>query len=359
MKYFWGRFIVFVLLWTYLIIQYSTNSWVSILCFAGAMAGFFFLSLKKVPIYVYILLSLIIFLHGLLIAEENLITIILLVYISMIASFRLRENKLKLYILMNLLLSILLSYLQMSHVVAIMVMVVFLYFLLLSINQYVTMLQEQRNLYEELRSEYRKLKRMNLLAEETARVEERNRIARDIHDSVGHRLTALIMKLETLAIQTKNEDYRELKKMAEDSLGETRQAVKTLQAEESEGIATVVHLIRKLEAESQIVVQFTIKQGVLTVPLSNDHSVVLYRVLQEALTNAMRHGYSREIHVVLGKSAIGDVTFEISNTVYEVKPFTFGFGLTNMKKRLEEIGGRLDVYQKENQFYVSGIIPSE
>lgn len=200
---------------------------------------------------------------------------------------------------------------------------------------------------------------MNLLAEETARVEERNRIARDIHDSVGHRLTALIMKLETLAIQTKNEDYRELKKMAEDSLGETRQAVKTLQAEESEGIATVVHLIRKLEAESQIVVQFTIKQGVLTVPLSNDHSVVLYRVLQEALTNAMRHGYSREIHVVLGKSAIGDVTFEISNTVYEVKPFTFGFGLTNMKKRLEEIGGRLDVYQKENQFYVSGIIPSE
>lgn len=106
--------------------------------------GRFLLSiLKKVPIYVYILLSLIIFLHGLLIAEENLITIILLVYISMIASFRLRENKLKLYILMNLLLSILLSYLQMSHVVAIMVMVVFLYFLLLSINQYVTMLQER------------------------------------------------------------------------------------------------------------------------------------------------------------------------------------------------------------------------
>lgn len=359
MKYFWVRFIVFVLLWAYLIVQYSTNSWVSILCLAGAMTIFFFLSLKKVPIYVYILLSLIIFLHGLLITEGNLVTIILLVHISTMASFRLRENKLKLYILMNLLLSILLSYLQMSHVIPIMVMVVFLYFLLLSINQYVTMLQEQRNLYEELRSEYRKLKRMNLLAEEAARVEERNRIARDIHDSVGHRLTALIMKLETLAIQTKNEDYRELKKMAEDSLGETRQAVKTLQAEESEGIATVVHLIRKLEAESQIVVQFTIKQGVLTVPLSNDNSVVLYRVLQEALTNAMRHGHSREIHVVLGKSAIGDVTFEISNALYEVKPFTFGFGLTNMKKRLEEIGGRLDVYQKENQFFVSGIIPSE
>ena len=56
----------------------------------------------------------------------------------------------------------------------------------------------KRQLYEELLSEYRKLVRMNLKAENNARMKERTNIARDIHDSVGHRLTALIMKLEIL-----------------------------------------------------------------------------------------------------------------------------------------------------------------
>lgn len=358
MRYFWFRFIIFVAIWSLIIIQYSENVGGSILWLAGSMGIFFFLSLKKVPFYLYFILSKIIFLHGLLLTDGNLFNVILLFFVSIIASLRLRDHLLKLYILFNLGLAIFISYLQLEHVLAVSVIACFLSFLILSINHYDGTLKEQRTLYEELLSEYRKQKRINLLTEENARVEERNRIARDIHDSVGHRLTALIMKLEVLAIQTKNEDYRELKKMAEDSLGETRQAVRTLQAEESEGIATVVHLIRKLEAESQIVVQFTLKQGVLTVPLSNENSVVLYRVIQEALTNAMRHGHSREIHVELGKSAIGDVTFEISNAVYEVKAFKLGFGITNMKNRLEEINGRLDVFQKDNQFFVTGIIPA-
>jgi signal transduction histidine kinase len=331
----------------------------SLLSFAGAMGIFFFLSLRKVPVYLYILLTCMIVMHGLFFTEGNLFTIILLFYVSIIASLRLNGNTLRVYIVLNLLISLGISYVQTDNIMAVLITTVFLYFLILAVNQYQMRLKEQRELYEELLGEYRKQKRVNLLAEQNARVEERNRIARDIHDSVGHRLTALIMKLEMLAIQTCNDDYRELKKMAEESLGETRQAVKALQADESEGIATVVNLIRKLEAESQIVVQFTIQQGVLTVPLSNEHSVVLYRVIQEALTNTMRHGRSREVRVVLGKSAIGDVTFEITNSIHHHQPIEFGFGLTNMRKRVEEVKGRLDVYQKDNLFYVSGVIPAQ
>nr|WP_246187639.1 sensor histidine kinase [Ornithinibacillus caprae] len=198
---------------------------------------------------------------------------------------------------------------------------------------------------------------MNLVAEEDTRLQERNRIARDIHDSVGHRLTALIMQLEILAIQEKKDSYRELKRMANESLEETRHAVKALQSDENEGIATVIHLIRRLEAESHIRVQFTTQQGVLSVKLSNDQSVVLYRVIQEALTNAMRHAQSREIHIILGKSAIGDISFDITNSIYEVRNFTDGFGLTSMKKRVEEIGGKVEVYQTNSQFIVKGSFP--
>lgn len=351
------RFIVFVGLWSYMIVQYSENIGLSIMSFSLAIGVFFFLSLQQASVYLYILISLIIVGHGIWLTEKLFITIILLLYMMIIASLRLNAKSIKLFIIFNLVLSLLVSMFIAENTIEILVVIVLISFILIVSNHFQTTWKEQRRLYEELLVEYRKLKRFNLLAEQDARVEERNRIARDIHDSVGHRLTALIMKLEMLAIQSENSEYRELKKMAEESLGETRQAVKALQAEESEGIATVVNMIRKLEAENQIVVQFTIQQGVLTVPLSNENNVVLYRVIQEALTNAMRHGQSREVRVVLGKSAIGDVSFEISNAIYKVKPIVFGFGLTNMQKRLEEINGRLDVFQKDDRFYLSGIIP--
>nr|WP_245251006.1 histidine kinase [Virgibacillus litoralis] len=198
---------------------------------------------------------------------------------------------------------------------------------------------------------------MNLAAERDARLEERTKIARDIHDSVGHRLTALIMKLEMLSIQNNSAEYSELKVMAQGSLDQTRHAVKALQREEHEGLATVVHLIRKLEAESHIQVQFTIKQGVLSVPLSNEKSVVLYRVIQEALTNAMRHAQSKEVHINLGRSATGAISFEVLNRIYDATPFEFGFGLSNMKDRVEEVNGTLYVYQTEGKFVVLGTIP--
>ena len=68
------------------------------------------------------------------------------------------------------------------------------------------------------------------------------------------------------------------------------------------------------------------KQGILSVPLTNEKSVVLYRVIQEGLTNAMRHAGSREVQVTLGKSAIGAISFEIKNTIYNPKPFTMDLG---------------------------------
>ncbi|WP_096273625.1 sensor histidine kinase [Paucisalibacillus globulus] len=358
MKYFWVRFIVFVALWTYSIFQYSNHFGISILFFAGALGVFFFLSLKQVYVSLYILLSVVIVLHDVLITDGNLFTIILLFYVSIVASFRLRAKKLLIYLGINLFFSITIGYIQGNQIIGIVLLSILLYFVIVALSESQVQLTEQRTLYEQLLGEYRKQKRVILLAEQDARTEERNRIARDIHDSVGHRLTALIMKLEMLAIQNKNEEYRDLKKMAEESLDETRHAVKTLQADDNEGIAAVVNLIRKLEVENQIVIQFTIKQGVLTVPLSNQNSVVLYRVIQEALTNAMRHGHSREVQVILGKSAIGDVTFEVSNAVYESKSFVLGFGLINMKKRVEEVNGRLDVFQKENRFTIMGIIPA-
>lgn len=239
------------------------------------------------------------------------------------------------------------------------ILLAFICFLTIMAHKYLRASLRLKDQYDNLERDLRSLKRQNLSTLQTVRMEERTKIMRELHDSVGHQLTALIMKLEILAIERKDESFRELKRMAEESLHKTRQAVNVLQLEESEGIATVVQLIRKLESESQMVVNFTLKEGVLATNLTNEKNIQLYRIIQEALTNAMRHASSREVQVSLGKTAIGHISFEVRNKIEGVKPFDLGFGLRNMKKRVEEIQGELSINQTENEFIVSGSFPVE
>lgn len=231
------------------------------------------------------------------------------------------------------------------------------FFIASRMNLFTTRITTQRNMYEALLGEYRKLKRLAVIAEEEARYEERTKIARDIHDSVGHKLTALLMQLEILSLQKREDDFKELKLLVRESLEETRFAVRALKATEQEGMATILQLIKKLESESHILVQLTTKKGVLSVRLTNEQSVALYRVIQEGLTNAMRHANSREVFIELGRTATGDIEFSIKNKVYKEKPIQEGFGLQNMRKRIEEQGGSLSVYQATNDFVVKGMIP--
>ena len=215
--------------------------------------------------------------------------------------------------------------------------------------------------WKSLLVEYRVLKRQVLENEEVARVEERNRIARDIHDSVGHQLTALMMQL-AVAEQAAGEEkvasiVKQSKQLARESLDGMRKAVKALQGEEEQGISSVIHLIRKLEAESQMKVQLTTKTGVLSKPLTNEQNIVLYRFVQEGLTNAMRHGSSRDISITL--EIIGEHSFQVKveNKMEALRTVEEGFGLQNMRKRMEGLNGRMEREITEGYFTVKGIFP--
>lgn len=147
--------------------------------------------------------------------------------------------------------------------------------------------------------------------------------------------------------------------MANDSLQETREAVQALQVTDAEGITSVVQLIRKLEAESHLLIDFSLKQGVLTISLSGENSVILYRVIQEALTNVMRHSPFKKVEITLTKSPVESLEFIIKNKVEQSQPIQFGFDLKTMKKRVMEARGQINIYQTEDQFIIKGTIPSE
>nr|WP_144928673.1 sensor histidine kinase [Paenibacillus bovis] len=211
--------------------------------------------------------------------------------------------------------------------------------------------------YEALLAEYRNLKRRIVSEEEMTRQEERVLIAHEIHDSVGHKLTALLMQLEGFRLQAP-EEYKEkvqsLKKLASSSLEETRRAVKSLKANDIGGLPGILRLIRKLEMESYIRIHFSVKHGAFTAPLTGEQSFVIYRSVQEGLTNIMKHSNAREAEIMFEAPGGSIFRFEISNPVTDDNTYQEGFGLTSMRERLEKFGGNLQVYKTAELFILKG-----
>lgn len=216
-----------------------------------------------------------------------------------------------------------------------------------------------RTRYDALITEFRRLKRRLSTEEELVRQEERKLIGHEIHDSVGHKLTALIMQLESFRLQSENEQRDQdqvltLKQLAQDSLDETRRAVHTFKHEETGGLQGIIRLIRKLETDSFLRIRFTVDHGAFSVPLTGEQSFIIYRSVQEALTNIMRHSKAREAKIMFEVPGGSVFRFEISNPLTERITFQEGFGLTSMRERLHNIDGDLDVFATADQFIVRG-----
>lgn len=213
--------------------------------------------------------------------------------------------------------------------------------------------------YDVLLSEYRDVKRRKASEDEMTRQEERMLIAHEIHDSVGHKLTALLMQLEAFRIQVseqekEQEQVQSLKQLASESLEETRRAVKSLKTSEPGGVAGILRLIRKLEMESFMRIHFTVKHGAFSAPLTGEQSFAIYRSVQEALTNIVKHSRAREAQITFEAPGSRVFRFEIANPIHSQTGYREGFGLTSMRERLEKFNGELNIFLTEEQFIVRG-----
>ncbi|WP_053070460.1 sensor histidine kinase [Alkalihalobacillus pseudalcaliphilus] len=214
-----------------------------------------------------------------------------------------------------------------------------------------------------VRAEYRQLKRLLQSQEEQTRAQERTRIARDIHDNVGHQLTALAMQLEMveMGVEKGQIDYEAIKQskhLATQSLKEMRSSVQAIRHEDIKGFASVLQLIRRLEAESHIQVNLTTRKGALLAPLTNDHMITIYRIVQEAVTNAMRHARAREVDLIFEGIAKQAFQLTISNKNEHVKvAHREGFGLSAMRERVEALQGRLATSQVDETFTIAVYFP--
>ncbi|KRB77232.1 hypothetical protein ASE01_10855 [Nocardioides sp. Root190] len=202
-------------------------------------------------------------------------------------------------------------------------------------------------------------------AEEIAHLREgQARLARDVHDVVGHSLAVILAQAEsaqyrddtdTTALKT---TLANIATSARTSLDDVRRVLTPSPGtQSSRGQADLDSLIEGVRASGHEVV--TDEVGVPQ-PLPPELEVVAFRVLQEMLTNAIKHGRrDRPVHVE--RHWEGDLRIEIRNAVPEGAgmPSEGGQGLDGMRRRLEAVGGRLDVRRRTDPptFTVTAWVP--
>lgn len=219
--------------------------------------------------------------------------------------------------------------------------------------------KEARLSNEALFEEYRNMKRQLLVEEQQARQDERMLIGHEIHDSVGHKLTALLFQFEAFRLTAAEKDKEtvgKLKELAEQSLEETRQAVRSFKQREVGGLQGVIQLIRKLEIESFMKINFSVRHGAFAAPLTGEQSFAIYRAVQEALTNIMKHSSTREAQVNFESPGGSIFRFEVINAAAHDRYFQEGYGLKAMRERLEKVGGTLEIDYEAHRFLVRGTI---
>lgn len=220
--------------------------------------------------------------------------------------------------------------------------------------------EKKELLYNELLKTHKKLKQYSDKVEELAVIGERNRIARDIHDTLGHNMTALIMQMEMSShmMEKDSAKAKELidsaKKMARQGLLSIRKVVETLKVEEiNKGISSIKDLIHKFSNVAGIEIELEIIGD--PSKMDPDTDITLYRTIQEALTNAVRHGKAVEIKVELMYSR-ENISFLIKDNGIGAENIKEGYGLKGMKERISSLNGKVE-FESDNGFTVRGELP--
>ena len=193
---------------------------------------------------------------------------------------------------------------------------------------------------ERLELERRESARRALRAQEG----ERLRIARELHDEVGQALTAVLLQLDRAGVEVRGEPaerLREARETARETLEEVRGIARNLRPEALDDLGLPAALRQLcLEAErAGAVVERSIAAGV---SLDPDAEVVVYRVAQEAITNALRHAGAERIRLALERDA-GTTVLRVEDDGRGAESTAEGTGVRGMRERAVLVGGTLEL----------------
>lgn len=226
--------------------------------------------------------------------------------------------------------------------------------------------QESRKLLDELVKTQGQLR-------EVAVLEERQRLAQEMHDAVGHRLTVASIQLEAVYKLIPTDPDRALELAATSrtqvraGLAELRAAVGSLKKVEIDPRALrtqIEETIEAFRAGSSIEVEVELDPAADT--LDAEQAVVLLRSVQEGLTNVQRHSRATRVRVAIGvRRGEGriDLSLEDNGDAFpegaaSMSSGSGGFGLRSLRERAEAVGGSLDFTRTETGARLSVVLPT-
>ncbi len=206
---------------------------------------------------------------------------------------------------------------------------------------------EVERLAAELGEANRKLREYAVQAEELATAKERNRVAREIHDSLGHYLTVINVQIEAARAVMQSDRERALdalskaQTLTQEGLAEVRRSVAALRASPTESrplpevVATLVDECRASGILTESLVTGTPR------PLPPQAELTLYRAAQEGLTNVRKHAHASRADLTLDYSDAARVRLVVQDNGVGGNGSSGGFGLLGLRERVQLLGGQV------------------
>jgi len=215
---------------------------------------------------------------------------------------------------------------------------------------------------KELEYKNNKLKETSKALEEVSIIKERNRIAHEIHDTVGHTLTTVLIEMEACKrlIDIDSKLSKEKLTMAQSQvrkgLNDIRTSVRSMKNHQD--LIDFPGAIRNIIIETQKHTGVNIEHEIhLADEIPSIYKKILIRALQEGLTNGIKHGYSTDFNFLLTQNQEG-LIFILKDNGCGTDQIHLGFGLQAMKERVDEFQGRFKVSSsKDNGFTITIELP--
>lgn len=248
-------------------------------------------------------------------------------------------------------------------------MLLFLIYMLFLIRIQTNEKERVLELNDELNQVNSKLQEANLQLERYAResekmaeTRERNRLAREIHDTLGHTLTGIIAGLDAcvaimdIAPEATKMQLQAITDVARQGMTDVRRSVKALRPDALEKLSLEEALKKSIE-EMRQATQAEIRYS-CTAELrhfSEDEEDVIYRIVQESITNSIRHGHADQIKIEI-RRVYNKLQICIADNGIGCEEVKKGFGLHHMEERIQMLQGSLE-YESKNGFTVRVELP--
>ena len=229
--------------------------------------------------------------------------------------------------------------------------------------------QDLETLHSSLESSHKQLQVSSYRVAELAATEERNRVARDVHDSLGHHLVAINIQLEKANAYSARDPKRaqdavkQAQRTVQDALKDVRESVASLR-QETDKFSFQTALSDLLARMRHSELEINLHQAGNSSSFSKHILMTLYRVIQEGLTNIHKHADASLVTLSLDFSA-SEVRLDLTDngSGFDVDAWEAStkeqrtYGLIGLRERVGLVGGKLSIMSQPRETRLTVIIP--